>query len=193
MKKRKVFGCILACAGAALLFGSLGLNLYQHHTAEEMIESFYEQTESQSEMTSDTQEDTKEEESDVLCVLRIPKIDSTNPVVEGTSSSSLSAALGHETSTAYPGEVGNCVIAGHRNYTFGKFFNRLDEIEIGDLLYIDVEDDTYTYEVTEVKVVEPTEVEILESDGETEQLTLYTCTPIYVATHRLVIVAERVE
>ncbi len=132
------------------------------------------------------------EEGDVLCILRIPAIDSENPVREGVSGSVLSASLGHQPGTAAPGEGGNCVIAGHRNYTFGVFFNRLDEVVEGDLIYVDTASETYTYSVTEIKVVEPDDLSVLESDPERETLTLYTCTPIYIATHRLVILAERI-
>ena len=99
----------------------------------------------------------------------------------------------HEPETAFAGEEGNCVIAGHRNYNFGKYFNRLDEVEINDLIYLDTDRATYTYAVTDIKVVEPTDVEILEPVAGKEILTLYTCTPIYIATHRLVIIAERIQ
>lgn len=128
---------------------------------------------------------------EVLGIVRIPVIDSEEPVVEGTDKASLKASLGHETGTAIPGEAGNCVIAGHRNYSFGSFFNRLNEVRVGDMIYIDTEDATYSYEVSEIKVVEPEDVGILLSTDE-EQLTLYTCTPIYIATHRLVVIAKRV-
>jgi sortase A len=127
----------------------------------------------------------------VRYLVKIPKIDSVEPVKEGTDRQALAASLGHETGTALPGEAGNCVIAGHRNYTFGKFFNRLNEVEVGDMIYIESPTETYSYRVSEIKVVEPTQVEILENT-EKEQLTLYTCTPIYIATHRLVVIADRV-
>lgn len=125
------------------------------------------------------------------CLVRIPKINCTEPVKEGVDRNALAASLGHEPGTALPGEVGNCVIAGHRNYTFGKYFNRLNEVEIGDTIYIDTLDDTYEYTVEEIKVVEPTDLSVLDNT-EDETLTLYTCTPIYIATHRLVIIAKRV-
>jgi len=129
--------------------------------------------------------------ADVLFILRIPKIDSSNPVKEGATKEAMATALGHETTTVMPGTVGNCVIAGHRNYSFGRYFNRLNELEKGDDIYIDTRETTYHYVVTEVKTVRPDQVEILESD-DIEKVTLYTCTPIYTATHRLVVVAERV-
>ena len=128
----------------------------------------------------------------MLYILRIPSIDSENPVREGTERDVLSDSLGHESGTAFAGEEGNCVIAGHRNYNFGKYFNRLDEVEIDDFIYLDSATETYTYVVTDIQVVDPTDVEILEPIEGKETLTLYTCTPIYIATQRLVIIAERV-
>ncbi|WP_050008218.1 class D sortase [Butyrivibrio sp. WCE2006] len=124
-------------------------------------------------------------------LVRIPKIDCIEPVKEGTDRNALVASLGHEIETASPGESGNCVIAGHRNYTFGKYFNRLGELEIGDTIYVDTFGETYEYSVKEIKVVEPTDLSVLDNTEE-EILTLYTCTPIYIATHRLVIIAKRV-
>ena len=88
--------------------------------------------------------------------------------------------------------MGNCVIAGHRNYTFGTYFNRLNEVQVGDMIYFDTRTETYAYQVSEIQVVEPDDLEILD-DRDSEQLTLYTCTPLYIATHRLVVIADRVE
>ncbi len=124
-------------------------------------------------------------------LVRIPKINCTEPVKEGVDRYALAASLGHEPETVLPGEAGNCVIAGHRNYTFGKYFNRLNEVEVGDTIYVDTVCDTYEYTVEEIKIVEPTDLSVLDNT-EDEILTLYTCTPIYIATHRLVIIAKRV-
>ena len=129
-------------------------------------------------------------EGDILYMLRIPCIDSENPVREGVSLGVLADSLGHEPGTAFIGEEGNCVIAGHRNYSFGSFFNRLDEVSIGDQIYVDTEDGSLCYTVFDITVVEPDDLSILEDTGE-ETLTLYTCMPLYLATHRLVIVAKR--
>ena len=129
-------------------------------------------------------------EGDILYVLRIPCIDSENPVREGVSLGVLADSLGHEPGTAFIGEEGNCVIAGHRNYSFGSFFNRLDEVTVGDEIYVDSATFSLCYTVTDIKVVEPEDLSVLE-DTDEETLTLYTCTPIYLATHRLVITAKR--
>ena len=192
----RFLGLLLVAAGIVLIGGSVLLNMEQDAVRREAVERFrahrarsVEQTDARV-IAPDTSEDDGEV-LEILWILRIPKIDSENPVVEGTSKSALKAALGHQEGTSYPGELGNCVIAGHRNYTFGRYFNRLDEVEIGDMIYVDYPDETLSYRVSGIRVVEPDDLSVLEQ-GDREILTLYTCTPIYVATHRLVITAERI-
>ncbi|SFO13045.1 sortase A [Pseudobutyrivibrio sp. JW11] len=187
---KKIIGLTLIALGLGLLLSSIALNLKQYYSKKETVKEFKEYIES-----GDAFLDTDGNEAvtgDMLYILRIPSIDSENPVREGTERDVLSDSLGHESGTAFAGEEGNCVIAGHRNYNFGKYFNRLDEVEIDDLIYLDSATETYTYVVTDIQVVDPTDVEILEPIEGKETLTLYTCTPIYIATHRLVIIAERV-
>lgn len=187
---KKIIGLTLIALGLGLLLSSIALNLKQYYSKKKTVKEFKEYIESGNAFL-----DTDGNEAvtgDMLYILRIPSIDSENPVREGTEKDVLSDSLGHESGTAFAGEEGNCVIAGHRNYNFGKYFNRLDEVEIDDLIYLDSATETYTYVVTDIQVVDPTDVEILEPIEGKETLTLYTCTPIYIATHRLVIIAERV-
>lgn len=187
---KKIIGLTLIALGLGLLLSSIALNLKQYYSKKNIVEEFKEKIES-----GDAFLDTEGNDAvtgDMLYILRIPSIDSENPVREGTERDVLSDSLGHESGTAFAGEEGNCVIAGHRNYNFGKYFNRLDEVEIDDLIYLDSATETYTYVVTDIQVVDPTDVEILEPIEGKETLTLYTCTPIYIATQRLVIIAERV-
>ena len=187
---KKIIGLTLIALGLGLLLSSIALNLKQYYSKKKTVQEFKEYIES-----GDAFLDTDGNETvtgDMLYILRIPSIDSENPVREGTERDVLSDSLGHESGTAFAGEEGNCVIAGHRNYNFGKYFNRLDEVEIDDLIYLDSATETYTYVVTDIQVVDPTDVEILEPIEGKETLPLYTCTPIYIATQRLVIIAERV-
>lgn len=123
--------------------------------------------------------------------LKIPCIGLEVPVVEGVGRNALRSAVGHMDGTAPPGaETGNCVIAGHRNYSFGRFFNRLDEVRIGDEIeFTSIAGESYVYQVNNITVVEPEDVSVLEPDGECT-LTLITCTPIYIASHRLIVKAE---
>ncbi|MBO6128132.1 MAG: class D sortase [Pseudobutyrivibrio sp.] len=187
---KKTIGLIFIALGLGLLLSSIALNLRQFYSKKKTVAEFREYIES-GEAFLDNGGNTAVT-GDMLYILRIPSIDSDNPVREGTESNVLSESLGHEANTALAGNEGNCVIAGHRNYNFGKYFNRLDEVEINDLIYVDTPTETYIYSVTDIKVVEPTDVDILEPVEGKEILTLYTCTPIYIATHRLVIIAERV-
>jgi sortase A len=128
----------------------------------------------------------------VLGVMKIDKISLKEALKEGVGRSVISSALGHMEGTAFPGEYGNCVVAGHRNYVFGKYFNRLDEIKVGDSIEIETMSDTFKYRVTDKFVVEPTEVSVTDP-LEGRQLTLITCTPLFVGSHRLIVRAELVE
>lgn len=124
--------------------------------------------------------------AELVGILKINKIDLEEAIREGSTSSVLSSALGHMENTAMPGEDGNCCIAGHRNYTFGKYFNRLNELEIGDTIQIETMDEEYTYRVYDIFVVEPEQVNVLNT-LEGKNLTLITCTPLFVGSHRLII------
>lgn len=182
-------GILIICIGALIILASIQLNVEQNHTNEEIEKIKQKRNEYYKTGVLDTADITEDNTNEYI--LRIPSIDSENLVVEGTTKESLKNALGHENDTSLPGESGNCVIAGHRNYTFGKFFNRLNEVEIGDMIYIDTATESFGYRVCEIKTVDPDDVEILDNTDK-EILTLYTCTPIYIATQRLVVVAERI-
>lgn len=123
-----------------------------------------------------------------LGVLRIPKIDSKQPLIEGAGKTELHYGVGHLIGTANVGEVGNCVVAGHRNYTYGQVWNRLNEVEVGDEVIItDTEGTEYVYSVYEILVTEPGSSEMVAHYRDTRQLTLITCDPVVIANKRLVI------
>jgi len=132
----------------------------------------------------------KPKEQKVLGVIQIKKIKLKEPIVEGVSKDNLYAGIGHIPGTAGLGEPGNCALAGHRNYAFKKFFRRLDELDIGDEVIISTKDEDLTYTVTGKSVVEPDDVSVLEGRLDENILTLITCTPVYVASHRLIVTAE---
>jgi sortase A len=126
----------------------------------------------------------------VIGRLKIAKIKVDVPVVEGVSSANLRVGVGRIPGTSNIGEVGNTAIAGHRSYTFGRFFNRLNEVETGDEIIIETKDGEYVYTVYEKKIVEPSDVSVLKRSKTEKVLTLITCEPIYVASHRLIIHAR---
>ena len=204
MKYRSIIrrvGYLLIFFGLVLIIGSFFLNIKQQIMRKLAIDEFKQAVEKEYTVDGQTGEINADHtevsggsdavEGDILYLLRIPSIDSENPVREGVSMGVLEDSLGHEPDTAYIGSEGNCVIAGHRNYTFGQFFNRLDEVKVNDIIYVDTAKQTFSYVVKEIKVVKPNDLSVLEQTDE-EILTLYTCTPIYIASHRLVIIAERI-
>lgn len=131
----------------------------------------------------------KDENEDTLGTIGliiIPKIDLKAPIDEGIDNKTLKYAAGHFEGTALPGEKGNCCIAGHRSYTYNEMFNRFDEIAKGDEIIINTKKGKYTYLVYDILVVKPEEVDVLNNTKDAT-LTLVTCTPIRIATHRLII------
>ncbi len=119
--------------------------------------------------------------------IKIDKIDVYLPVAEGSDLATLKFALGHMTETSPLGSIGNAVVAGHRSHSFGTYFNRLDEVEIGDEIVVETAGGTYTYVVYETLVVEPDDLSVLRSSSNHRVLTLITCTPLYTSTHRLIV------
>ncbi len=119
--------------------------------------------------------------------ISIPSIDVKMPVVEGTGTEALRRSAGHMKGTDMPGEIGNSVIAGHRGYSFGRLFNRLDELKKGDKIIVKTKEGEFTYEVYETKIVEPTDLSVLNRNSKDRVLTLITCTPMFKSTHRIII------
>lgn len=135
------------------------------------------------------------EEMAGIGILTIPKIEAQLPVTAGVSEEQLKVSEGWVTQSSPVGSKGNAVVAGHRSYTYGKHFNRLGELGIGDeILYADAEGVEMKFLVSEVRVVEPDDAEVFAPAPEgAAWLTLYTCTPVRTASHRLIVRAERVE
>lgn len=127
---------------------------------------------------------------DAAKILNIPGIDLSVPIVEGISDANLKIAPARFETTRRPGEMGNFAVAGHRYYTYGRDFNRLGEVAVGDVIEVLVGNNAYTYTVYEVFVVEPSEVWVLDDVPGMRTITLVTCTPIRVATHRLIVRGE---
>lgn len=121
-------------------------------------------------------------------VLTIEKIDARLPVTEGVSTAQLQVAVGHVPQTPEVGEIGNAVIAGHRSYTYGQFFNRLDEVEVGDVISYQPKDGgPMEFAVCEILEALPGDAAAVWQPENERMLTLLTCTPIKTATHRLLI------
>lgn len=122
-------------------------------------------------------------------ILTIPKIGARLPVTAGVTEEQLKISEGWVMQTAPIGSVGNAVVAGHRSYTWGRHFNRLDELETGDeIIYTKKGGEMIRFVVYETLTVEPDDPAVFAPPPAGQaQLTLYTCTPVRIATHRLVV------
>ena len=130
----------------------------------------------------------------VMGYIDIPKIDVYLPIYHGTSEEVLEEGAGHLEMTALPigGENRHPVISAHRGLPSAELFTRLDEMEIGDEFYIHVLDETLAYEVDQIEVILPEELSLLQPEEDRDLLTLLTCTPYAVNTHRLLVRGTRV-
>lgn len=129
-----------------------------------------------------------------LGILEIEKINLRLPVAEGATKRSLRVAAGHVSQTAGIGQEGNAVIAAHRSYTKGELFNRLDELAVGDsVLYTSKSGTVYRFEVADIQTLEPSDSSVFDIRTGERDLTLYTCTPVRVASHRLAVRCTLVE
>lgn len=135
------------------------------------------------------------DESGLMARLKIPAIDVDLPVYHGTSDATLLQGAGHLEGTSLPvgGPGTRSVITAHRGLANATMFTNLDRVKIGDTFIIEVFGKVLAYKVTETKVVEPTETESLRPVPGKDLVTLVTCTPLGINTHRILVTAERIE
>lgn len=131
----------------------------------------------------------------IMGYIEIPKIDCSLPIYHGTDEGVLQIAIGHIAGSSLPvgGESTHCIVSGHRGLPSAKLFTNLDEMEIGDTFLMRVLDETFTYEVDQILIVEPHEIEALFIEEGKDLCTLVTCTPYGVNTHRLLVRGHRIE
>jgi sortase A len=127
-------------------------------------------------------------EGDPFGRIEVPSVNIDYVVVQGTDTATLQQGPGHYPTTALPGEGKTIAVAGHRT-TYGAPFNRIDDIEPGDSITLEMPYATFTYEVTEERIVDPKDVGVVDDIG-VEQLVLTACHPLYSAAQRYVIFAE---
>ncbi|MCD9021270.1 class D sortase [Cohnella silvisoli] len=126
----------------------------------------------------------------LLGSLSIEAIDLKEPIVRGADAESLKHGAGSVVENRMPGQAGNFVLAGHRSWTFGRHFNRLAELKPGDAIDIDTSAGPYRYTVTEITLVTPDDLTVLNNNGAEADLTLITCHPKRNPTHRLIVKAK---
>lgn len=129
----------------------------------------------------------------VMGTIRIPKISVNLPIYHGTSQSALASGAGHLYGSSLPvgGESTHAVITGHRGLVNATMFTRLDEMRVGDYFYLDVMGHTLGYQVDRISVIEPNDTSKLKIVPGEDRVTLMTCTPYGVNTHRLLVSAVR--
>ena len=131
----------------------------------------------------------------VMGYIEIPSIDCSLPIYHGTEESVLQIAVGHLEWSSLPvgGESTHCVLSGHRGLPSAKLFTNLDKLQTGDIFMLRVLDNVLTYEVDQISIVLPTEVDQLLPTEGMDYVTLMTCTPYGINTHRLLVRGKRVE
>ena len=131
----------------------------------------------------------------IMGYIDIPKIDISLPIYHGVDQAVLQIAIGHIEGTSFPiGGIGShAVVSGHRGLPAAKLFTDLDRLEKGDKFIVQVLDRTLTYEVDQIRIVLPEELQDLEIDPEKDYMTLVTCTPYGINSHRLLVRGHRVE
>lgn len=131
----------------------------------------------------------------IMGYIEIPVIGVSLPIYHGVDDAILQVAAGHIEGSSLPvGGLGtHCVISGHRGLTSARLFTDLDQLKEGDCFILRVLDETLTYEVDKIRIVEPQETELLEIEKGQDLCTLVTCTPYGINTHRLLVRGHRIE
>lgn len=149
-----------------------------------------------------TEEERKEYESllnvsgnGIIGYIEISKIGCSLPVYHGTDEAVLQIAIGHIEGSSLPvgGEGSHCVLSGHRGLPSARLFTDLDRLVEGDTFVLRILDETLTYEVDQILIVKPNEIDALEIEEGKDYCTLVTCTPYGINTHRLLVRGHRIE
>lgn len=127
--------------------------------------------------------------------ISIPKIDVRIPIYHGTSSDILQKGVGHLEGSSIPvgGENTHAILSAHRGLPSSRLFTDLNQLEVKDTFYIYILDKVLAYQVDQVLVVEPSNTDSLQIVDGKDYVTLVTCTPYAINTHRLLVRGERIE
>lgn len=130
----------------------------------------------------------------VMCYVDIPQINVYLPVQHGTGAETLEKSVGHVVGTSLPvgGESTHAVLSAHSGMASAKLFSDIDQLEKGDIFYIHVLGEVLAYEVDAINTVLPTDTSLLQIEDGKDYVTLVTCTPFGVNTHRLLVRGRRV-
>jgi sortase A len=133
--------------------------------------------------------------TEVMAYLEIPSIRVTLPIYHGVEDNVLQAGIGHFPGSSLPvgGESTHCVLSGHRGLPTSKLLTDLDKLVEGDVFLLYTLGETLTYQVDQILIVEPDELDALEIEEGKDLCTLVTCTPYGVNTQRLLVRGHRIE
>lgn len=207
---------ILYILGLAMLLVPIGLRVLEGEKQEESIATYAESMESVDENEIARQLEKAEQYNQMLYVdgsvnledyeeqlnilgnglmgsIEIPKIDLKLPVYHGTSEEVLAVGVGHlkESSIPIGGENTHSVLTGHRGVPNAQLFTRLDELEKEDLFFLNVGQETLCYRVCKIQTVSPEETKAVAIQEGKDLVSLVTCTPYGLNTHRLIVTGER--
>lgn len=191
---KKYLGKMLIALGCIIIIVAISLKIITDYKQKKIVDNYRDYISNMQNEDKSFNENKKafetytsqEQSSNIIGILSIPKLDLNVGIGEGVDNETLKYSVGHFSDTAMLGQKGNFCVIGHRSYTYGEFFNRLDEIEENDEIIVEYNGKEFKYKVTEIKVVKPEEVSVL-NQSEEEEITLITCTPIRVGSHRLII------
>lgn len=130
----------------------------------------------------------------MMGMINIPSLDLNMPIYHGTSDATLASKIGHIEGTTLPAgqETNHTVLSGHRGLPSARLFTDIDKMVEGDVFLIKVLGETFTYEVDQIRIVLPEEMNDLEIEKGKDYVTLVTCTPYGVNTHRLLVRGKRI-
>ena len=130
----------------------------------------------------------------VMAYVDIPKINVYLPVQHGTDADTLERAVGHVVGTSLPvgGSSTHAVLSAHSGMASSKLFSDIDQLKLGDAFFVHVLGDTLAYKVDSIHTVLPTDTHLLQIEDGKDLVTLVTCTPFGVNTHRLLVRGHRI-
>lgn len=131
----------------------------------------------------------------IMGYIEIPKIHVKLSLFHGTDEKVLETSIGHLEGTSLPvGGLGtHSVLSGHRGLPSARLFSDLDKLREGDIFTLHILNETLTYQVDQIRVVEPTDLSTLVANPEQDLVTLVTCTPYGINSHRLLVRGHRIE
>ena len=131
----------------------------------------------------------------IMGYIEIPRTDTYLPISHGTDAETLEKSVGHVIGSSLPvgGKGAHSVLSGHSGMSDQKMFSDLEELHLGDIFYLHILNETLAYKVTSIDTVLPEDTSLLGIEPDKDMVTLVTCTPFGVNTHRLLVRGERTD